>query len=133
MLTLGINYGMHDSAAAIAEDGEILFAIAEERLSRKKHDGGFPRLAINTCLAQAQASVANLDNVAFGWQSVWSIRKANIKNYLSGSRPGRFYDFVRDLTLGTIDAYRVSGERLFSRHFGVPKNGFTRIDHHHAH
>ena len=38
MLTLGINYGSHDSAAAIAQDGEILFATAEERLSRKKHE-----------------------------------------------------------------------------------------------
>ena len=133
MLTLGINYGLHDAAAAIAADGEILFAIAEERLSRKKHDGGFPRLAINACLAQAQASVGDLDDVAFGWQPASSIRKANMKNYLSGSHPMRFYDVVRDLTLGMIDDHRVSGERLFSRHFGAPKNGFTRIDHHHAH
>src|SRR5262249_1445032 len=131
MLTLGINYGLHDSAAAIAADGEILFAIAEERLSRKKHYGGFPQLAISACLAKAQASVGDLDDVAFGWQSATSIRKANIKNYLSGSCPARLYDVVRDLTLGTIDDYRVSGERLFSRHFGAPKNGFRRIDHHH--
>ena len=53
MLTLGINYGSHDSAAAIARDGEILFATAEERLSRKKHDSGFPLLAIRACLAHA--------------------------------------------------------------------------------
>jgi carbamoyltransferase len=133
MLTLGISYGLHDAAAAIAADGEILFAIAEERLSRKKHDGGFPRLAINACLAQAQASVGDLDDVAFGWQPASSIRMANMKNYLSGSHPIRFYDLVKDLTLGQIDDHRVSGERLFRRHFGAPKNGFTRIDHHHAH
>src|SRR4029077_2477241 len=53
MLTLGINYGSHDSAAAIASGGKILFAIAEERLSRKKHDGGFPVLAIGAALAHA--------------------------------------------------------------------------------
>ena len=46
MLTLGLNYGSHDSAAAIAQDGEILFATAEERLSRKKHDGAFPMVRL---------------------------------------------------------------------------------------
>jgi carbamoyltransferase len=134
MLTLGINYGsFHDAAAAIAADGEILFAIAEERLSRKKHDGGFPRLAINACLSQVGVTVGDLDDVTFGWQPASAIRKADLKNYLSGSHPMRFYDVVRGITLGKIDDYRVSGERLFSRHFGGPKKGFTRIDHHHAH
>src|SRR5262245_35075713 len=105
MLTLGINHGLHDSAAAIAADGEILFAIAEERLSRKKHDSGFPRLAISECLAQVQASVGDIDDVAFGWQSASSIRKANMKNHLFRSHPARFYDVVKGLTLGRIDDY----------------------------
>ncbi|PYT62387.1 MAG: hypothetical protein DMG35_07770, partial [Acidobacteria bacterium] len=39
MLTLGINYSqMHDSAACLVRDGELLFAVAEERISRLKHD-----------------------------------------------------------------------------------------------
>jgi predicted NodU family carbamoyl transferase len=37
MIALGINYTqMHDSSACIVRDGEILFAVAEERLSRMK-------------------------------------------------------------------------------------------------
>jgi len=37
MLTLGINYSqMHDSSACIVRDGELLFAVAEERISRLK-------------------------------------------------------------------------------------------------
>jgi carbamoyltransferase len=67
MLTLGINYGSHDSAAAIVRDGDILFATAEERLSRKKHDGGFPLHAIRACLGHAEAELSHLDEVAFGW------------------------------------------------------------------
>jgi len=44
MLTLGINYSrMHDSSACIVRDGELLFAVAEERISRLKHDAGFPK------------------------------------------------------------------------------------------
>ena len=51
MLTLGINYTrMHDSSACLVRDGELLFAIAEERLSRLKHDAEFPKLAIQACL-----------------------------------------------------------------------------------
>ena len=35
MISLGINYSqMHDSSACIVRDGELLFAVAEERLSR---------------------------------------------------------------------------------------------------
>jgi carbamoyltransferase len=42
MLTLGINYSqMHDSAACIVRDGELLFAVAEERVSRLNHDARF--------------------------------------------------------------------------------------------
>ena len=52
MISLGINYSeMHDSAACIARDGHILFAVAEERLSRLKHDARFPSLSIEACLA----------------------------------------------------------------------------------
>ena len=43
MFSLGVNYSqMHDSAVALLRDGEIIFAIAEERLSRLKHDASFP-------------------------------------------------------------------------------------------
>ena len=51
MISLGINYSqMHDSSACIARDGEVLFAIAEERLSRVKQDASFPVRAIRACL-----------------------------------------------------------------------------------
>ena len=70
MLTLGINYSqMHDSSACIVRDGELLFAVAEERLSRVKHDAGFPRLAIQACLDFAGIGAKQLDEVCFGWQT----------------------------------------------------------------
>ncbi len=50
MITVGINYSqMHDSSACIVRDGELLFAVAEERISRVKHDAGFPKNAIQAC------------------------------------------------------------------------------------
>jgi carbamoyltransferase len=50
MITLGINDSQHDSSACIVRDGELLFAVAEERISRLKHDAGFPKNAIQACL-----------------------------------------------------------------------------------
>jgi carbamoyltransferase len=133
MLTLGINCGSHDSAAAIARDGDILFATAEERLSRKKHDGGFPLHAISACLAHAGAELSDLDEVAFGWQPAAAIRSADLRNYLTGAHPMGWWGALRAQSIGRIEEYQKSGERLFCRHFGSPRNGFKRIDHHYAH
>ena len=42
MLILGLNMFHADASAAIVQDGEVVFAIAEERLNRIKHYAGFP-------------------------------------------------------------------------------------------
>jgi carbamoyltransferase len=133
MLTLGINYGSHDSAAAVARDGEILFATADERLSHKKHDGAFPLSAIRASLAHAGAELADLDEVAFGWQPAAASRSNDLRNYLTGAHPMGWREALKAQTIGRIEGYQKDGERLFRRHFGSPKNGFKRIDHHYAH
>jgi carbamoyltransferase len=133
MLTLGINYGSHDSAAAIALDGEILFATAEERLTRTKHDGGFPVHAIRAAFAHAEVKLADLDQVAFGWQPLAAVRSVDLRNYLTGAHPMRWREALKAQTVGRIVEYQRDGERLFRRHVGSPKNGFKRIDHHYAH
>lgn len=133
MLTLGINYGSHDSAAAIAQDGQILFAIAEERLSHRKHDGGFPLHAIAASLTHVGAELKDLDEVAFGWQQSSAVRSADFRNFIAGSHPMGWRAALRAQSVGRIEEYQKDGERLFRRHFGSPKNGFNRIDHHHAH
>jgi hypothetical protein len=51
MFVLGLNYSqMHDSSACLIRDGQLLFAVAEEGISRFKHDARFPYLAIQACL-----------------------------------------------------------------------------------
>ena len=66
MNILGISAFYHDSAACVVRDGEILAAAQEERFSRKKHDAGFPRHAIDYCLREVGLSSASqLDLVAF--------------------------------------------------------------------
>src|SRR5574341_627727 len=65
MYILGISCYYHDAAAAILEDGKLIAAAAEERFSRKKHDSGFPHLAIEFCLEQAGITADDLEYAVF--------------------------------------------------------------------
>jgi carbamoyltransferase len=65
MRILGISAFYHDSAAALIIDGEIIAAAQEERFTRKKHDPGFPRNAIEYCLSEAGCSLHEIDLVVF--------------------------------------------------------------------
>ena len=65
MYILGISAFYHDSAAALIKNGELIAAAMEERFSRKKHDNGFPQLAAEFCLEQAQITASELDYVVF--------------------------------------------------------------------
>lgn len=52
MTILGVNAFHGDAAAAVIRDGRLLCAVAEERWTRRKHDGGFPLHAIRWCREQ---------------------------------------------------------------------------------
>ncbi|MFO7654018.1 MAG: carbamoyltransferase [Candidatus Krumholzibacteriia bacterium] len=82
MRILGISAFYHDSAAALIEDGRIIAAAQEERFTRKKHDHGFPRLAIDFCLAEAGIEAADLDRVAF-YDKPWIKFERLLETYLA--------------------------------------------------
>jgi carbamoyltransferase len=65
MYILGVSCYYHDAAAALIEDGKLVAAADQERFSRKKHDNGFPKQAIEFCLRQAGITAADLDYVVF--------------------------------------------------------------------
>jgi carbamoyltransferase len=75
MLTLGLNMFHADASAAILQDGEVVFAIAEERLNRIKHYAGFPSLAIQACLDYVGAKITDVDHVAVGQDSEANLNK----------------------------------------------------------
>jgi carbamoyltransferase len=53
----------HDSAAALVVDGEFVFGVAEERISRRKHTGAFPIGGILACLDWAGLAVGEIDAI----------------------------------------------------------------------
>ena len=65
MYILGVSAFYHDSAACLLKEGDILAAAQEERFTRKKHDAGFPRYAIEYCLKEAGISANEIANVVF--------------------------------------------------------------------
>jgi carbamoyltransferase len=62
-LVLGIWDG-HDAGAALVNGEEILFAVNEERLTRRKLEVGFPRLSIEACLKSAGLAPADIRTIA---------------------------------------------------------------------
>ncbi|MCP4642755.1 MAG: carbamoyltransferase [bacterium] len=63
MNVLGIGGFSHDSAAALVCDGELVAAVAEERLTRVKHQGGVPRKAVEFCLETAGFKPDDVDHI----------------------------------------------------------------------
>ncbi len=63
MTILGIWDG-HDAGAACLIDGRLVSAVNEERLTRRKLDVAFPSRSIETCLAEAGRSPADVSIVA---------------------------------------------------------------------
>ena len=64
MYVIGINAYHADSSACLIENGELKFAIEEERLNRVKHWAGFPAEAIKACLDHVGASIEDIDCIA---------------------------------------------------------------------
>ncbi|MBD1159865.1 carbamoyltransferase [Pelagibacterales bacterium SAG-MED14] len=62
---LGISAFYHDSAACILVDGEIIAAAQEERFTRKKHDPGYPKNAINFVLNYSNLKLSEVDQIVF--------------------------------------------------------------------
>ena len=67
MISLGLST-MGSSSACIFKNGELLFAVEEERLSRIKNDASFPILSIKECLKRTNISISEVDYVCVYWQ-----------------------------------------------------------------
>jgi len=92
MLILGLNMFHADASAAIVLDGEVKFAVAEERLNRRKHFGGFPALAVKACLDAAGAKISDVEHVAVGQDSDANLAK---KVRYALSNPAKILNFIR--------------------------------------
>jgi carbamoyltransferase len=84
---LGVSAFYHDSAAAIIRGSEIIAAAQEERFTRKRYDAGFPRNAINYCLAEAFVEPQDIAAIAFYDNSALTIDRA-VRNFITVAPDG---------------------------------------------
>jgi carbamoyltransferase len=92
MLILGLNMFHADASAAIVQDGEVKFAVAEERLNRRKHFGGFPALAVQACLDAVGARISDVEHVAVGQDGDAHFAR---KIRYALSNPSKLANFIR--------------------------------------
>jgi carbamoyltransferase len=134
MITLGINYSqMHDSSACLVRDGELVFAVAEERISRAKHDARFPENAIRACLDFARVKAEQLDEVCFGWQVAGAVFRHDLKCYASGKMPATYVNGLNSTLHFMSMWHQESGAKRFRQIFGATKARMRFVGHHLAH
>lgn len=132
MLILGINMFHSDASAALLVDGQIEFAVAEERINRIKHYGGFPRHAIQACLDYGRVDLKDIDHVAVGRDP-----SANLNRKL-------LYGARRPKTLLNLTRMRLKGvsrfgdlKSLLAHEFDIDPASLTfkqhNVEHHVAH
>ena len=92
MLILGLNMFHADSSAALVQDGEVVFAIAEERLNRVKHYGGAPVLSIRACLDAVGAKIEEVDHVAIGRDHTANLAR---KIQYTAANPGKIPNLLK--------------------------------------
>ena len=134
VITLGFNYSqMHDSSACIARDGELLFAVAEERISRIKHDAGFPHRAIRACLDFAGVRPDQLDAICAGWPAPHRMILTDLKCFAEGQFPLNYNNVLNVARSYASMSHQNGGFRSFLHRFGPTRARLRFVDHHLAH
>jgi carbamoyltransferase len=134
MISLGINYSqMHDSSACIVRDGEVLFAVAEERLTRLKHDATFPVRAIGACLDFARVSADEIDVLCQGWSPPRTAFLHDLSCFASGKQRFDSRSLLNSARHFTSMWHQRGGENRFRQVFGAKRARFRFVDHHLAH
>lgn len=134
MISLGINFSfMHDSSACITRDGEMVFAVAEERLSRIKHHTGFPYRSVRACLDFAGASATDLDFVCFSWPRSGRATRHEIRCMLKGEFEPSFVNVTSMMRRYVSSVRQGHGEKTFTNAFGPTRAQFRFIPHHLSH
>jgi carbamoyltransferase len=123
MRILGIGgQGYRDSGAALLVDGKLVAAASEERFTRIKHEGGFPRSAVDFCLREAGLRASDLDRIAVA-NNPWLKLRERLEewygeDFLSSGRFKAYHIFHDEMHaavryLAEIDRLRgARGERI---------------------
>jgi len=141
--TLGL-CTMGNSSAALFENGNLIAAVEEERLTRIKNDGAFPKAAIKEVLSIANIHVSDVHHICVYWDR-WRLSGrvvATLKKLIN--KPSNFFILYRrvadlflkksstDINEGTWgDLFKL--KKIINENFGKFTGKISFIDHHLSH
>jgi carbamoyltransferase len=132
---LGLSAYYHDSAAALLDDGRIVAAAEEERFTRRKHDPGFPRQALQYCLREGGLRLEDVGVVVFYDKPFLKFERI-LETYVAFA-PRGFRSFARSMPVWLRD--KLFLKRLLKEELRRFDSGFdpdTRLlfsEHHLSH
>ena len=146
MIILGISALDKESTVAILRDGQVTFALSEERLTREKQQGGFPRRSLEAALHFEGLEPGQIDAVAypfFGWGRESALILGCLGLSAAGSprelltKPGttmrHIYYQTRWSGKALLDHRRFHGELLSGLQDFSLAGKLRRVEHHEAH
>lgn len=126
---LGISALYHDAAAALLCDGEVVAAVAEERLSRVRHDAELPVRAAAACLERAGIGPGDLELLVFYEKPLVRFERV-LWTQLQGF-PRSLPAWLRAMPDWLTRRLWTRGELV--RTFGVPADRVRFCEHHLSH
>ena len=139
---LGLNFGLHDSSAALLVDGRVVAAAEEERFSREKHTTRFPKHAIEYVVQQAGLQLTDVTDVAYYWNTQGRYGE-RLRHHVAQclqrlSRPDKLLRYVKGFMSSRGDADFVDmlmPQKALQKHFPGAWGGSTlqTLDHHLCH
>ena len=127
MYHIGINYYGHDTSCCLFKNDKLIFAIEEERLTRKKHDGSIPIQSLKYIKNKFKLNDNNLGSVNFATIPERLVNKKYIELFLK--HEDELSDmFFSDLNLKKIN-YLLSVRKLLKDKINFKKE--LKFHHHH--
>jgi len=129
MNVLGLSFYYHDSSAALVQDGVLVAAAEEERFSRKKHDSGFPGLAIDFVLKRAGLTVHDADYIVFYEKPFVKFERMLLT--AMSTFPHSAPVFRESMQRWISDKLWIKS--MMAKKLGIPKSKLLFADHHMSH
>lgn len=137
MRILGIHDG-HCASACLLEDGKILYAIQEERMTNIKNKSGFPFKSVETILKISGLTINDIDYVAIA--SMHMVPRPDNRDEILemykmfANNKGNLYDFLMHIPIYAVYKNNWKKKRLsHCKRIGIRDNKVIFLDHHLCH
>ena len=125
---LGMNYGGHDTAAALMIGGELVAACEQERYDGTKHSRAFPNDAIADCLRMGGVTLGEVEELAFVDDPILYIRGIFLEPAMRDQkRIGYLIDNIERVRLAYTMENRIRVETGYQGHIGFYRHHLCHV------